>query len=73
MFVLRIKGEKRGHVFYEYLEEDPYRNIMFMDVGKLKYAELFDSEEDAVDFKNNHHGGQNFDVVPYEQASNEYI
>ena len=74
-YVIRVKGEKRGFIFYDYLEEtrdDRRNNIGCRTIGceKFKYAHEFASEEDAIEFKTEYDVGDCFDVV--DRGAGEY-
>ena len=63
--VLRLKDTPTKHIFYEH-EEDGR-----LQTEQLKYAEEFDSENDANEFKNKFENGDDFEAVPIYQAYRE--
>lgn len=70
MFVIRAKGEKKGHIFFEYTDEIGGKK--YMGCEKMKYATEFKTKEEANAIIAGHERGENFEVVPYRIAEREY-
>lgn len=71
-FVLRLKGFTKGHIFYDYLEPDYLNGGSVIGCEKFKYAWEFDSYEEAKGFKAEHDKNEEFDVVSYNVAEEDY-
>lgn len=71
-YVLRVKGETTGHVFYDYVETDNLTSSNYLACEKLKYATEFKSKAEAELFKDNYCNGDDFEVVSLAQAEEEY-
>jgi len=75
-YVLRVKGKTRGHIFYDYLEDTfedgVYLGCRSIGCEKMKYANEFYSSEEAKEFKEEYDKDDNFDIVGYGQAEEEY-
>lgn len=71
IYVLRLKNEKHGHIFYSYLEGD-HMNKDHMVTEKMKYAEEFESLEYATGFLSIHDRYDLFEVIDIYTANDEY-
>jgi len=74
-YVLRLKGETKGWIFSEGTQEtyDLIKGYYYvMDTGKMKYADEWDTYEDALAYKQEWDADDHFDIVDYEIASKEY-
>lgn len=69
-FVLRLKGEKKGHIFYDYTEE--HHGKRYMVGEKAKYANIFSDKKSAIEIINDHDNGNDYEIVDYNKAMNEY-
>jgi len=70
-YVLRTKGEVKGHIFYDYDVEDGSGGY-YAGCEKMKYAFEFDTKAEAEEKKAKLIDGDNFDIVEYEVAESEY-
>lgn len=75
-YVLRIKGLKRGYIFYDYLEDTVldgvYKGCTTIGCERFRYAHEFETLEEAEEFKNKYDTADNMEVVSYSVASEEY-
>ena len=72
-YVLRLKGEKRGYIFYEYLEgATMFSNEHYIEVGKMKHACEFETYEEALLTKTEQDTKDWFDIVCYREAEYDY-
>ncbi len=73
-FVLRRKREKKGYIFYSYMEEEEVWPIMFPMNERLKYAEEFQTVEAAEaqinDFEEKYR--DDYDIIIMKEASADY-
>ena len=74
-YVLRLKGNTRGWIFSEGTQEAHSRDRGFyevMDTGKMKYADEWETYEEAEIYKTVWDINDDFDIVEYSVAREEY-
>ena len=73
-YVLRVKGETKGWIFAEGFVGDSMYNSGrdVIDTGKMKYADEWNSYEEAIAYKTAYDTDNQFDIVEYKVASMEY-
>ncbi len=75
-YVLRVKGQTKGHIFYDY-DVDNYsikgeQLKPFAGCEKHKYACQFDTEKEAQEKIDELIDGDRFDIVEYRQSEKDY-
>ncbi len=70
-YVLRAKGETKGHIFYDYDVEDGSGGY-YAGCEKMKYAFEFDTKAEAEEKKAVLIDGEDFDIITYDKAVGEY-
>jgi len=73
-YVLRVKGETKGWVFAEGFVGDSelHYGRKMIDTGKMKYADEWETLEEAEGYKAKWDTDNRFDIVEYSVASRQY-